>query len=413
MRTVLRRFRREELSMTQESTTVYCTVVAQNYLPQALALYASVQEHSPETQLTIMVVDGDRKDLEVGRPNLRVVGIDYLGLEQREVLNLATIYDVVEFSTSIKPLFFLALLDEFTRVAYLDPDTFVVSPLSELEGAIDQHGIVLTPHFLEPIAPDSEVVSEVHSLTVGVHNLGFGAFGQASRPFLGWWWSHLRRECLIYPLLSIFVDQKWTDIGAVLFGAHSWRHGGYNVGPWNLHEREIVKRNDRLEIMSTGDPLRLVHFSGFDPHDPDAISVRLSVSLRGAGGATEEFRALSHQYAACVLRAQAEIGAPPAYRFAEDTLGRSLSKRLRKTYRRDLLEDGSDHLPSPFLESERREFSRWRRNSLVRGLKITMADVALAAKYALPDEFKFVKKHMPAIATRLRSSLLESAKVRR
>lgn len=399
--------------MDNEANTGYCTVVAQNYLPQALALYSSIQIHAPEVQLTIMVVDGNREDLEIGRPNLRVVGIDFLGLDHQEVLNLAMIYDVVEFSTSIKPLFFLALLDEFSRVVYLDPDTYLVAPLAELESVIDEHGIVLTPHFLEAIAPDSEVVSEIHSLTVGVHNLGFGAFGRESRPFLNWWWSHLRRECLIYPLMSIFVDQKWTDVGAVLFGAHSWRHSGYNVGPWNLHERVIIRRGDELAIESTGHPLRLVHFSGFDPRDPEAISVRLSVSLRGADGASEEFRALCREYATAILTAQEVIGYPPAYGFTADTNGRRLSKRLRKTYRRDLLNDDAIKLPSPFVEAERVEFDRWRRNSYIRGLKITLADVALAAKYALPDEFKFVQKRLPGAFSKVRTNLLESSKVRR
>jgi hypothetical protein len=111
--------KRKELLVAKQNCTTYCTVVAQNYLPQALALYKSVRLHAPNIQLTILVIDGERQELELGRPNLRVVGINYLGLDEREVLNLAAIYDVVEFSTSIKPLFFLRLLDEYERVGLL------------------------------------------------------------------------------------------------------------------------------------------------------------------------------------------------------------------------------------------------------------------------------------------------------
>lgn len=399
--------------MTINRSTVYCTVVAQNYLPQALALHGSIRTHAPETDLVIMVVDGDRQDLESDQAKLRVVGLDYLPLERREVHNLTTIYDVVEFSTSIKPLFFLELLNDYDRVVYLDPDTFLVAPLTELDSVVDEHGTVLTPHFLQPIEPGSAVISEVHSLTVGVHNLGFGAFSQKSRPFLTWWWSHLRRECLIYPLLSIFVDQKWTDIGSVLFSAHSWRHAGYNVGPWNLHEREIVQNQGRLEVAASGDPLRLVHFSGFDPLDPDAISVRLSVSLKDAVGVNEEFRSLSRSYAEAVLTAQQRLGVAPEYGYARDTSGRLLSKRLRKTYRSELLQSADVVLPSPFLVEERKHFEDWRRKALIRSFKVTCADLALAAKYALPDEFQFVKKRLPGLASNLRGNLLESSKVRR
>lgn len=399
--------------MRTNGLTVYCTVVAQNYLPQALALHESIREYAPQVDLAVMVVDGNRQDLEDGRTKLRVLNLDFLGLERREVLNLAAIYDVVEFSTSIKPLFFLALLEEYDRVVYLDPDTYLVAPLEELESTIDEHGTVFTPHFLQPILPGSEVISEVHSLTVGVHNLGFGAFSQESREFLNWWWSHLRRECLIYPLLSIFVDQKWTDIGSVLFNVHSWKHAGYNVGPWNLHEREVVRREGLLTISSTGHPLRLVHFSGFDPLDPDAISVRLSVSLKGVGGVNEEFRLLSRQYADSVLRARKALGSAPKYGYGSDTSGRSLSKRLRKTFRSELLEKDGRELPSPFVPAERHAFESWRRKAFMRSVKVTCADVALAAKYALPDEFQFVKKRLPGLASSLRGKLLESSKVRR
>ncbi|MGM9473810.1 hypothetical protein ACS5PJ_17630 [Pseudarthrobacter sp. YS3] len=399
--------------MTIDGSTVYCTVVAQNYLPQALALHGSIQEHSPDIELVVMVVDGDRQDLGSEPANLRIVGLDFLNLEQREVLDLAAIYDVVEFSTSIKPLFFLELLNEYERVVYLDPDTFLIAPLDELPDVVDEHGIVFTPHFLRPIEPGSGIVSEVHSLTVGVHNLGFCAFNRTSRPFLKWWWSHLRRECLIYPLLSIFVDQKWTDIGSVLFGAHSWLHAGYNVGPWNLHEREIVSRDEGLVISSTGHPLRLVHFSGFDPNDPSAISVRLSISLKDADGVNEEFLILSRKYADAVLIARDRLGLIPVYKYGSDTNGRLISKRLRKTYRSELLEKNGIGLPSPFLVSERNDFNVWRRKAFVRSVKITFADVALAAKYALPDEFQFVKKRLPRLASNLRRKLLESSKVRR
>ncbi|MCY0905457.1 hypothetical protein [Arthrobacter sp. H14-L1] len=340
--------------------------------------------------------------------------MDDLDIESREVLNLAMIYDVVEFSTCLKPKLFLELLKDFSRVVYLDPDTFLIAPLLDLDTAVDQFGTVLTPHFLEAIRPGSEIVSEVHSLTVGVHNLGFGAFGVASRPFLEWWWSHLQRECLIYPLMSIFVDQKWTDVGAVLFDAHSLKHYGYNVGPWNLHERGFSVHDGVYIMDNSGEPLRLVHFSGFNPHDPDAISERLSISMRDAGGVTAAFRSLSREYAERVLDAQRAVAPVPAYGFATDTGGGYISKRLRKIYRKDLLSSGSqDALPSPFVVGEKTAFSNWKRRAAPRGLRITMSDLAIALKYALPDEFGALKRYLPRVSSRLRRQLLSAAEIRR
>ena len=392
--------------------TTYCTIVAQNYLPQALALYASVQACEPGRPFCLLVIDADRRALESAHPGLTVVRVEDLGLSAREFDELAAIYDIVELSTAVKPLLLKRLLGQFSRAVYLDPDMYVVSALSELDALIDLHGVVLTPHFLRPIPPGSSYISEVHSLTVGVHNLGFCAVGQGASVFLDWWWGHLRRECLIYPLLGLFVDQKWTDIGANLFHSHSLQHYGYNVGPWNLGERPVRLTEDGL-IAGDSDPLRLVHFSGFDARDPDAISVRLNSDLKSTGAATPAFAELSRQYASSVLVAQAELGSAPIYRFAVDSSGKPLTKRVRRAYRAALLEGESSRPPSPFGVADRKAFATWRRRSIQSRAMIAFSDLAIAAKYALPDEYARFKKSTPMGFQAMRSTLLSAAKVRR
>lgn len=394
---------------------VYCTVVAQNYLPQALALYASVKQQEPDMELVVLVVDADRPDVAEGRPGLSVMSVKEIGLSQREVLNMAAIYDVVEFSTSVKPQFFLSLLATYDQVTYLDPDTYVVSPLKELAGLVAEHGVVLTPHFLEPIPPEVQHVTEVHSLTVGIHNLGFASFGHKGVPFLEWWAAHLSRECLIYPLLGIFVDQKWTDIGANLFQAHSLRHYGYNVGPWNLHERAFSDVDGKLQLLHVSQELRLVHFSGFNPQDPDAISIRLSTNLKNSGLNSPALAALSREYARYVLEARAALGSQPEYAFDKDARGQRISKRTRRAFRKALVAAGDTgrSLPSPFLENEVAGYHTWRARALVSRLALTVGDASIAAKYALPDEFAKMKMILPNQFSWLRGRMLAASRVRR
>ena len=92
------------------------------------------------------------------------------------MLRLATIYDLVEMATAVKPLLLKALLADAEQAAYLDPDTYVTSPMVELSPDLDatDGGILLTPHFLDPVPPGAEL-TEGHLLTVGVYNLGFCA----------------------------------------------------------------------------------------------------------------------------------------------------------------------------------------------------------------------------------------------
>jgi hypothetical protein len=289
----------------------------------------------------------------------------------------------------------------------------VVSPLAELPALVREHGVVLTPHFLDPVPRTVDHITEGHDLTVGVFNLGFCAVGRSALPFLDWWWSHLERECLIYPLLGVFVDQKWVDVGANYFGAHTLRHGGYNVGPWNLHERRFDEVDGSLHLVGRDAELRLLHFSGFDPADPEAISVRLSVDLRDVGDGFPALRAVSHQYADSVNAARSVLGESPEYGYLRDAGGRVLSKRTRRAYRKQLLElPAGVHLPSPFLQHELERFREWTRRALVGRVGVTVGDAALAAKYALPDEFTTFKRRLPGFGA-LRQRLLDAGRVRR
>lgn len=393
---------------------VYCTIVAQNYLPQAFSLYSSIREVEPDRDLAVLVVDGDRSELAAGLPHLWMLSMDSLGISRREILQLAAIYDVVELSTAVKPLLLKHLLAKYEQATYLDPDTFLVSPLDELESLIDRWGVVLTPHFLEPIPSKVSHITEIHDLTVGIHNLGFCAVGRQSLPFLDWWWGHLERECLIYPLFGLFVDQKWTDVGSNLFGAHTLRHYGYNVGPWNLHERRFARRGNEWIMEASGEPLRLMHFSGFDARDVDAISERLSLDMRKVGVGFPGLSELSHLYARRVSSAMDMVGRLPSYGFDTDCRGRRINKRLRRAYRKALLTVSDPvALPSPFVPSEARAFASWRRRAAASRVWLTATDAAIATKYVFPDEYRAIRKVMPGVLSRSRTRLLDASRVRR
>jgi hypothetical protein len=397
----------------------YCTIAAANYLSQTVALYESVQATSPGVPLYTLVVDLEQISLPPVPEGMTIVGLDSIIPDSTERHNMAAIYDVVELSTALKPRLLEELLATHEQVVYLDPDMWLVTPLEELEALIDQHGVVLTPHFLESIPPGERflpdgqpvIVSEVHCLTVGFHNLGFCAVGRGGLPFLQWWWDRLCRECLIYPLFGMFVDQKWTDVGGRLFGAHTLRHYGYNIANHNLHERRFVATENGLRMETSGEPVRLLHFSGFDPHKPEQISDRQTVMLADSGLAFDAFDAISLDYAASVLRADSQLGELPEYGYARDCTGAALSKRLRRTYRSELLAGAA--LPSPFAAEDRKAFVRWRRRSVGKQLGGAALDAAMAFKYAFPDTFGRIKAADPRRFRAIRSRLLDRGRVRR
>ncbi|MCW3016748.1 MAG: hypothetical protein JWO02_3840 [Solirubrobacterales bacterium] len=388
----------------------YCTILARNYLPRALMLSDSLREHGSDIPLVVFLVDATPETELPEIPGVRWMRPASLDLPERAVLDLAMSYDLVEFATAIKPLVLQALLREYEQVVYLDPDTYVTAPMLELGPALDSSaGVVLTPHTLEPNLTETRF-SEGHLLHVGVYNLGFCAVNRSADEFLKWWWGHLRSECLHGPLDGLFTDQKWVDLGAVLFGATALRHYGYNVSVGNLHERPIARDSDGYYVASSGDRLRLFHFHAFDPRRPEELYGRTSTSTSASAGdmraGNEAINALSKQYAAALIEKQREIGEQPAYIYGSDTTGRRISRRMRHAYRTVVLADPGS-VPSPFVAAEAAEYERWRRSARPLAGRLILSDLAKGARCAMPEEYDTLKRRFPRLTKSLRGRYVE------
>lgn len=397
--------------MPDAPRTSYVTILARNYLPKALALAESLRRHHPEQTLKVLIIDAlhneDLPDL-AGRPDVELLSTEILGLSDREVLYFTMIYDLVEFATAVKPMLLKALLRDADQAAYLDPDTYVTEPMLELpvDLAESPGGILLTPHFLEPVAP-GELMSEGHLLTVGVYNLGFCAVDRRAIPFLDWWWGHLRQECLFDPLSGLFVDQKWVDIGSTLFNATRWTHPGYNVSVANLHERPFVKDDRGLVIAETGQRLRLFHFHGFDTDRPEELSTRFDDIDAVRALNTAGIKALCGEYAERVLAHERDLGAVPDYPYWTDTSGRRITRQIRRAYRVESAGE-PDRLPSPFLDADKEAYDGWHRRAWRPKLRGLVGDAAKSMRCALPEETARIKGAFPKLANAVRGKAVDN-----
>lgn len=396
-----------------EGTTVgepaFCTILARNYLPKALALADSLRRHGATLPLTVVLIDADADTDLPAVDGVRWLTPDRLGLPGRQALELAMSYDLVEFATAVKPVVLQRLLADHERAGYLDPDTYVTSPMDELVPALDASpGLLLTPHFLRPVGA-GDAYSEGHLLHVGVYNLGFCLVDRRAADFLAWWWDHLRAECLHDALGGLFVDQKWVDVGSVLFGSASLRHPGYNVGVANLHERPVAEDADGLVVAGTGQRLRLFHFHAFDPDRPEELSTRSDESTAHLLEANPALADLCRQYAKNVLAQRDLLGPQPPYRYARDTAGRPVTRRMRHTYRVALAQAGPDAVPSPFVAAEAADYERWRRASRRLTAQLMISDLAKGVRCAWPEEYGRVKDALPGVTTALRGRFLEKS----
>jgi len=382
---------------------IYCTILSTNYLPRALALAESLRRRQDGAVLRILFIDvaDDAALPEV--PGVECLSTACLGLSRRGVLHLATIYELVELATAVKPLLLQVLLDQGEQVVYLDPDTYVLSPMEELSPAIEESagGILLTPHFLASPPAEAEY-GDGHMLLVGVYNLGFCAVDRRACSFLEWWWGHLRNECLYDPLHGLFVDQKWLDMGSVLFQAETFRHSGYNVGVGNLLERPLGQDSEGYYNAANGERLRLFHFHAFDSSAPERLSNRFRNAEEHAMQDDPLVLQLCKEYAEVLSAYERSLPAAPPYPYATDTGGRRIPRRHRRAYRVAAMAARTE-LPSPFEQSEAAAYDAWRRKTWRLVVRNALDDAAKCARIVFPEEYDHMKQRFPAVAARLRA----------
>ncbi len=253
------------------------TICAKNYLAQALTLRDSVIKHNLGIDMYIFLADEKTPD---------IADSDLVTLDEKWIPNwkdMAFKYNVIEFSTSIKPFCFSKLFDEgYEKVIYLDPDIFVTDNLKEIFDSLNEYSMVITPHYNHIETNYTGAVTEEELLFVGIYNLGFAAItnNNIGKQIVEWWKDRLFDKCYADKDDAMHVDQRWIDFLPGFFPNDILisHHPGINIAIWNLHERELKIQNDKyvIEDLRTKKvfPLLFFHFSGFDPYNKTVINRR-------------------------------------------------------------------------------------------------------------------------------------------
>lgn len=336
------------------------TIVASNYLEMARLLAESFLAQHPDDSFAILVVD----DLPVGElggtvtnpgegaepeRGFDIVRLSDLELGDTELDMMRTIYDVMELSTAVKPSFLKLLLADDPIAVYLDPDIYVYAPFGDLMQPALTSGIVLTPHVLAPIPRDGTAPDERMIMQSGIFNLGFIAVGRGATGFLDWWQERLLVDSVSDVEANLFTDQRWIDWVPALFGCQVCRDPGMNIAWWNIHERELAvtpiesgeaagPHGDMTGgvVTSNGAPLRFIHFSGYDPSQPDRFS-KHQERPRTAHAAGSVIRSLADSYGAALEANGHHARRTTPYQWNTSATGHDLTPLVRSISRRQLL----------------------------------------------------------------------------
>jgi hypothetical protein len=252
--------------MDSKDKTAIITIVAYNYLPQALALHESLKG-SGVRFVIVLVEPLDSCDLPAD--------LEFYYAEEiigDAFASMSFMYSIIELCTNIKPAILMHFLNESDYTYYIDPDIYFYQNPCLINNFFNTSDVLLTPHSLTPIL-DGFSPSEMEFMRTGVFNLGFIGLRKSpnSLIFLNWW----HERCVNYGLnetfSGLFVDQKFIDLSISFFDFISiCRNFGLNVGYWNLHERYVSEINN--EYFIGDDKLIFFHFSGLNPSNPASIS---------------------------------------------------------------------------------------------------------------------------------------------
>lgn len=256
-----------------------CTAVAGNYIAFARVLADSLHRFHPSIPLHILVADSPANGAAPTGEHDRFVVLEELRMPRMKRMLIR--YDCKQVLTAAKPALLRHTLDcGYETAIYLDADMLVTASLDPVLSAVAGHAMTLTPHLGADFAAAERPDLEQSLLFAGMYNAGFVAVTDCdpARRFLDWWGLRLHAYCVDDVRAGLHYDQRWLDMAPALVGdLFLLRDPGVNLAYWNLPDVNISGGPDGLLV--NGAPLRLFHFSGFDPSRPDRVA-RYAPGLR-------------------------------------------------------------------------------------------------------------------------------------
>lgn len=312
-----------QLDAQQTAVFTVCNIA---YLPKVLVLADSVWKYNG-LRLNVVVFD-TKRELPSCCEKLNIIWLEELGVPEWK--SLAFTYDIIEFSTSLKPWIARKLLEKYSNVIFLDPDTAIYGSLNPILNDLASSSVVLTPHYTKP-QPSTAGESDLAMMRFGSFNLGFFAVRQSeeSLEFLDWWCQRCFDFCYMESQFGLSTDQKWISIAPCFFqNMNISFNKGYNAAPWNTFERELTTKKDGTYFFEDGTPLVFFHFSNFDHADPQYLQKRASNEVGRKYDILEE---LGSDYSKLLRQYEEIIGRPP-YSFDYMSDGSYISPTLRRAY---------------------------------------------------------------------------------
>jgi SAM-dependent methyltransferase len=244
----------------------FCTIITADYIHYALALNYSLLKYSSDIEMKIFISDSDIDFTDISNQysNIEFIYLDELcetGIG-RKIKKKYIASNMDCFRWSMKPVFINHLLSQgIDQVFYLDSDLYFFSPFDFLYKGLENHSVILTPHW-RASDPHVDKANFAVLQTSGLYNAGFIGVSKEGIPAMDWWANVCEYKCIKSPEDGLFVDQAYLDQMPVYFdGIKIIRHRGCNVANWNQIEcKRTLSSEGKVNINNTWD-IVFIHFT--------------------------------------------------------------------------------------------------------------------------------------------------------
>lgn len=248
----------------------YCTYFDRNYLPQALALYDSLQKNSSNFMLFTVCLDDDSFQILslLAYPNITLIRLAEIESKYPELLFAKNNRSKVEYYFTLSPAMPLYIFEVYSPklLTYLDADLFFYSDPKPIFDEMGSCSIAIIEHKLH------DYFSSM--LVYGRFNVGWISFrnDEEGMACLKYW----NQQCLAWCYKRLengkFADQKYLDYWPNLYrNLRIINHKGANVAPWNIGNYNVKKIGDFIFI--DDQVLIFFHFHGLKKYLLNIYSV--------------------------------------------------------------------------------------------------------------------------------------------